>query len=499
MEVPIMAATGMFAAAAHAASLPGDQLSLVQLATEVVREWGALPEGASARRKAVLDAISASLGQVAAAARGAAERGDPPPPRLVALLRWTFATLASWSSEADPSKVSLVACLMTIGALSGDVHVLTGFSHATRENTELIEELAESIAHLGVDFSQKDSISVPLWEKETVERFIEADSVGDWGSVAGLWPRLEPASRPSIELQASVRLLLHLDLRRLARAMKDVSGTVASMQIIHSLSTTDRLRVALLAHNAHVDFAAVLLTLRGGQIEADVSGLRSKLLYRILRRTSADPILWKGWMGVIGRFPAHFQELQNVVGRVIAAGSSEAAEIYVEQLQLGPRTSPADSNRVAVTSCFSAFKAAADAGRQCDLWQKVHSRWSEWRFGANSRNGDLVRVIWSDLDYGVTRYALECIEPEARIRLQGEIVRKLNALISEWHTEKSDFISSWYRGLSELQPFAIAQAIAEGKADSQDFTQAFVPEIVQGSKFIEMMVGSDVERMFAPS
>jgi len=79
----------------------------------------------------------------------------------------------------------------------------------------------------------------------------------------------------------------------------------------------------------------------------------------------------------------------------------------------------------------------------------------EFRFGNGTST--LHHVSFSELDYAIVGYALECLSAEVRAVYISDTVSKCSFVATAWHATHRALSSECYRQLSLLQPFAYAE------------------------------------------
>lgn len=479
----------LLAVALDASASPGEVISPVELAAEAAQNWDK-PVGndQDAGRTIARAALAEALSQVMVSAQLSAARGEPPPGRLISLFRWLCSTLSSWSEEADSKRGQLAAALFVLTSFGINVEVLIKACPAIGANVALQAELAASISVVRTDYGNLNAPGMPLWEREFAERFIAADAAQDWIHLAEAWPRLEAASRPSSELSITVRLLAYTDCPRLAEALHSIKQMSVAMQMMSVLTLEQRLDAAARSKNPVIAFAALHQSFRRRSMP-ELPDTTNTATTELLCRASGDIALWRGWMAVFGRYPPNYAALQVPLGHALAQASSDAVAAYIETLALEPRNAPNDPSRIAVSACLKAFRERADTTRRKDFWLRAFQRWSAWRFKTSDRDVTFFELRWSDLDYAVYQYALECLSEAERLEREAAILMSLSTIGDHWHGSQSLVSTEWFRLLSELQPYANAQAVQGGLHAPDDVGHAFMPAGLQNNRYAELMFG----------
>jgi hypothetical protein len=85
------------------------------------------------------------------------------------------------------------------------------------------------------------------------------------------------------------------------------------------------------------------------------------------------------------------------------------------------------------------------------------------------------RQNWSDLDYAVVGYALECMTEAARSEAMESIRHQISALENHWYKSFSDIITAYNRLVSQFQPYAHASLVARNDGDWLPETNTYLP------------------------
>jgi hypothetical protein len=284
---------------------------------------------------------------------------------------------------------------------------------------------------------------------------------------------------------ATVRFLYRYDFSGLVAGLRDVRKTPVAMQLARVLGPEQRLRLALASANPYVQIAAAYRTLvddRGVTLQG-LTEEHESLLVELLLKVADDAGQWPQWMKALVRYPA----LQKPLGAVLSRGPESALQGYVASLWLFPKQANVEAGRQNVTECLRAFCAAASPDRRAALWKLAFERWNAWAFNKADPNQHLMAVNWSDLDYAIVAYALECMDEAVRNDAMLAIGREMETLEHRWHASLTDILTAWYRLLSQLQPYAHASTVAKNGGDWLPQGVSYMQNAVVQSKYLALM------------
>lgn len=263
------------------------------------------------------------------------------------------------------------------------------------------------------------------------------------------------------------------------------------MQVMEALNPEQRMETSRLSKNPLIGFVSIYLTFNAGA-KSDISDTCLAASADVFRNAADNIDIWRGWMSVFGRYPPRYSALQTSLGYALADVSIEAMSAYIETVALEPRKKPNDRSRIAVATCLAAFSERASTLQRHTLWQIAFRRWESWDFDAENGSAHLFEIHWTDLDYAVYHYIVECMTDAERYEQQARIFHELSSITNRWHLSASHMTSEWFRLLSNLQPFLNAQAIKDCQQAIDDMTRAYMPSTLHSNRYIEIMFGTAV-------
>jgi hypothetical protein len=387
----------------------------------------------------------------------------PPTPdekvRLVGLMRWLVRQLTAWRSADDPKRHRLAAFMVLARYCELNGAFWQNIPNSAGLNVELMRELSGRLAGLKVDIASDGRSSRPISDKEVVEGFRKADAEGKWVELAARWHQLGGLMPGNVLVSQAVKCLQRFDPNELAKAVSGMRGTVLTMQVVAPLTIAEGLALAIESRNPYVEFAAALRALPPKPSAEATEPTVQQLVAQLLCAVAGDGARWAQWMDGFNRYPLRYPTLQSPLGIALAAVPEVALEAYVDSIALN---TGAGEDRKLVAECLRAFHSSASAVRREKLWRLAHKRWSNWNFGRGDPAHKLTQIGYSQLDYAIVGYAVECLDPVERAEIDRRLMGELSSLPDKWHASYVDFVSESFRLLSLRQPYAHAAIIKPG-------------------------------------
>lgn len=408
--------------------------------------------------------------------------------RWAGLIRWLIDEFRRWRRADDSKREKLVALFVVTQSCDWNSEFWNALPADLSENNDLVEALATIVGGLNVAFMSRGAHTPPIWEMEEVERFRQADARADWVAVAECWKKFANAIFPSTIIMQTVRCLHRYGFDHLVKALSGLRQTPVAMQVAGALVDQHRLCLAIASDNPYVQFGCAYQALSKRPNSIQLSAPEQELLTALLLKVANNGDQWQAWMLIFNRYPARYPALQAALGRALAAAPELAIESYVSSINLTTNLIAAPrENRRYVAECLRAFREAADPTRRCTLWTMAQERWSGWRFDSHGHDKYLFEIGWSELDYAVVAYAIECMDDAGRKVAMDSIHRQLSVLDYQWHASLSDCITSWNRLFSQFQPYAHAAKAVLSTEDWLVEGRHYYPSDLQGQDYLKMM------------
>jgi hypothetical protein len=379
--------------------------------------------------------------------------------RWIATLRWVIRELRQWTPEGDEKHRKLIACLTIVRGCRRGASAWELFPEDIGRNLKLMEAMEAAVRSSKCSFSARGARKPPVWEQEAVDELIAADKKEDWLAIYELWPHFEATIFSNTFLDLAVSGLARFGFNRLLEATADIHETAAAMILAQALPTEQRLRVAAASKSEHIRFCFVLASVFRLPKTTRLDETSATILSDLLVGVASDADRWSKWMRAFNRYPVRHPALQVPLGRAVARIGNIQQRAYIDAIELG--TYPSEC-RDLVTECLTAFRDAAPPDVRRNLWEIGHQRWKAWHFGAEDEESLATGIVRSYIDYAVIGYVLECLTEDQRLAERNSIFERLSNIEHEWHASKIAMLSAWYRGLSELQPYLLAEHLTRG-------------------------------------
>jgi hypothetical protein len=390
-------------------------------------------------------------------------------------MRWFIRELCEWRIEADPDKRKLVTIFVVAQVCDWENKLWDWVPEEIESNSDLPRYLAELARSLGTMLTFPHGMNVPIWEREAVEAFKNADTRRDWVGIATGLLAIEYRLFPSTLLTQLVRCIDRCGLEHLVNAFSNLSQSIVAAQVADALTVEQRIRFATVSDNEYIEFAAIHQTTSSRNAPEELSLVEQVLLTELLLKVSTDGPRWVTWMRVFNAYPIRYPTSQVPLGRALADAAEPAIDAYVAEIILGMTPAKPDPARDRVAECLRVFQSGATLERRSYLWRRAHDRWSTWRFDQGNQSANLVEINWSNLDFAIVAYACECMSDVDREKIGETVWNELQQMEHQWHTSFVGAVTAWNRTLSYLQPFAHASHAIRNGEDWLPQTRTYLP------------------------
>lgn len=388
-------------------------------------------------------------------------------------LRWLLRELRAWKRSDDTGHRKLISLLM-VAQVAGPRSILWPLlPDDIGGNREFIAALEAAVRSSTVAFAARGQQPAPIWEREAVAVLSKADLEEDWVKIEYLWPKFAAAIVPDTFLAIAANGLARFRFDRLVAACSGLKQSPAAMMLANALPLETRLCVAAASRNPHVQFCFVLSSVLECPRRERLPQAAQHALTEVLRLVAADDLRWQSWMKAFNRYPVRYPAFHAPLGRALASLHEAALRTYVDAIELSVGQA---AGRSQVAECLEAFRVNAQDNQRQKLWEFAHQQWKAWDFEAGNADRALFHIGWSELDYAIVGFAIECMTAPQREAMIAEIVAKLSTVPNAWHASKADMLSSWYRVLSELQPYAHAARAASAEENWLATTGHYLPD-----------------------
>lgn len=382
--------------------------------------------------------------------------------RWAALVRWLIRELREWRSDLDPKRYKLAILLFTTACCDLDNYLWAALPDGIESNSDLLSVLEKYIATAKAGFSGRGMQLEPIWEKEVVERFMQADATGNWETIGEMWHYVRDAILPNLFCMQVSRCLYRYGSTRLISAVACVKQITFAVQVLRSLPVGGQLAVGCDSDNPYVEFACALEAFTHWRKSQRPNEAMQELLNRLLLKVAADQPRWQQWMKVFNRYPVRYPAIQVSLGQALAVMPAAAVETYIDTIDL---TVSPDDGRELVAECLRTFRTVANTDRAKFVWTRAYGRWSVWQFGVEGDGKHLTKISFSELDYAVVGYVVECMKDAERDTIRSDLFSRISTLTDEWHASIVDCFAVWYRLLSQFQPYSHGETVKQSGGD----------------------------------
>jgi len=369
--------------------------------------------------------------------------------RWVLLIRWISNGIQEWKPQNDLKYHKLTALFFAVEYCDIQNTFWECFSENYPKNKELAHVLMNLLGNIKHNFISTECMQPYIWEREAVEKFALADAKADWITVDEIWGSVTNASRPNLFIRQAVKFLYYFGLDHLKKASDNVRQVLIAKQIIESLNVSQRMQLACQSENPYIHFVCVYTTFYD-QRETLIDATIENMLVKVLSKIALDEAQWKSWMHVFNQYPLRREDMQAALGMTLAFAPSTAISVYVKTIILN-QTDASDASRNAVAKCLRVFSKNATPEVRKVLWETAYRRWKEWNFGLTESSDNIFRITYSEIDYAVVAYIVECMTNEKRAGIIDELKNNFFTLDNSWHASKSEYFTAHYKIFSELQ------------------------------------------------
>jgi hypothetical protein len=405
--------------------------------------------------------------------------------RWVALMRWFIRELQEWRLTNDPKFHKLTALfVVSMYCDNQDGDFWTALPNGAEQNDDLLCALEKLITRISCEFSVRGSGCEPIWERELVEKFKVADAQEDWPTISELWPSVKYSIIPNVFQVQVVRCLYRFGFESLVQALDGTRQIMLAMQFADSLDVGQRLLLGVRSNNPYIQFGCVYQTF---SYKPRMDGLcheEQQLVTQLLLKVAEDEALWKKWMQVFNRYPLRYPAMQRALGYALAVAPEAAIITYIESINL---STSRDGSRETVAECLRVFRTTASPDRAKAMWKLAYQRWSEWQFELTDKDRHLFEISYSELDFAVVAYAIECMTDVERDAMLNTLSNELHVLDNSWHESLSDCITCWNRILSQFQPYAHAAQVVLLEEDWLMKGKQYLPFDTKSEHYLPMM------------
>lgn len=402
------------------------------------------------------------------------------------LLRFLIEGLKNWTAKDDSHCHELVSLLLIAYFVMPNGEFWEFCPIEINKNDDLKDKVAMLIGVFSTDLGNAEAKDAPLWEKEMLKEFVQADATEDWQALSDLIPRFRSAIRPSILFISLVRCLQRLAPSLLATKSGSVNEIPVALFISSALPPGASLELALNSTSSRIQFVCVFELVSDSSIT--LTSLGQELLTQILTKVSQNFMQWNEWMRAFNKFPSRYPEFQIPLGHTLSGVEPDRIQSYIESHRMSPSL---DIARITVSNCLRAFAKKSSLPQRLLMWQCAFQRWNAWNFITQDNNNGLTDIARSVFDYAVVGFIVEAMSESTAESESDEIATTFHNAIQDWQPSLVHFNSVLYQQLSRYQPYAHAKVCRSKSCDFSTSVKYSIVNSVQQPYLAAMLLAVD--------
>jgi hypothetical protein len=371
--------------------------------------------------------------------------------KWTAMLAWFKQTLKEWTHIEDPDDSTLTSLLLIAHFCQKEESFWKGLPSEIIISDALLQSLSNLLAGLAIPNYETASLDWP--------QLRDAERSKDWVALDAALRSLS-FPQPTIFQMQVTDILSTYSPDTLEEAISSQHQVIIALQQQELLTLNQSLKIGANTKNSLIQFATLLKALSP---EAQKSSSEQYDATAFLQKLSQTPCEWSAALAMLVSSPRRSAHLHSTIAKVLANGSTSIQPAFVKHLNViadgGLRTCV---ERQAVSALLKEFHKIAPKNVRLSLWQELHEKWVNWRFGTSNEQRYLHELNRSSIDYACIGYAVECITAtELKIKIQ-EIEQKLSTLHHHWFRSVLPCKSEWFVLLSQLKIYKHASKVSLG-------------------------------------
>ncbi|HHQ4557462.1 hypothetical protein [Aeromonas hydrophila] len=253
-------------------------------------------------------------------------------------------------------------------------------------------------------------------------------------------------------------LLFHFNEKSLMSILDTRRDIPIMWAMMSQIEKCEAMHIALKTTNQSLKFSAIASALPFPE-RSNLTNIEAKKLTDIFLDLTMDDNLWQHWMKILNTYPSRYPHIQLSLGTALAKTTSRSAiETYFKAVHLYTADMH-DKGRKTISECLDIFSLHATQESKAIAWKYAYEIWIDWCFDVKKKDGFLFEIRGCCLDYAVTRYYLELIEPKQLKNIIEDLYDKIQNIDNVWHETSSKYTTYWYLQHSKLQPIYHAEEI----------------------------------------
>lgn len=403
---------------------------------------------------------------------------------LEGLLQWLIQELRVWDETEDKNAKRLAFIFIISNILIENLWELIPLCviNNPKLNTFLEGRFNEFQCNIVIPQQRQ----VPIWENEAAQQYIRAIHERDWQYLANKWhilgrsPKLDQANTFQYQI---FLFLLNYSPEHLISATNRYEDFISLMLICreHSFSLLQRFQLALDTTNELFRFILLFSLERNNNKYHDLTDAEAECFARIFQKIGSNSDQLRHWLMIFNRYPVRFPIFAEGFGVYVAKYASEAdIDLYSETIKVKAINSEHGyhDTRQILGKTFQKIAEFAESDVRKLFWSKCYCKWLAWNFGQAEEHYHLSAVHFSNIDYALVGYFIECQEQGDREEVVQNILKDVDSIFTKnWYGSQSGITTEFYNLLSKLQPVCYA-----GEVGKDELTSWLMkPEKIYGS------------------
>lgn len=369
--------------------------------------------------------------------------------KWTAMFAWFKRTLKEWNHKEDPNESTLTSLLLIAQLCQKEESFWKGLPSEIIISDALLRSLSKLLAGLAIPNYETASLEWP--------QLRDAERSKDWVAMDAALRSLS-FPQPTIFQMQVTEILSTYSPDTLEEAISSQHQVIIALQQQELLTLSQSLKIGTDTKNYLIQFTTLLKVLSKETQELSSEQYDATAF---LQKLSQTPCEWSSALAMLVSSPRRSAHLHSTIAKVLANGSTSIQPAFIKHLNIisdgGLRTCV---ERQAVSALLKEFHKIAPKNVRLSLWQGLHEKWVNWRFGTSNEYRSLHELNRSSIDYACVGYAVECItEAELKLKIE-EIEQNLSTLHHQWFRSVVPCKSEWFVLLSQLKVYKHASKVS---------------------------------------
>ena len=372
---------------------------------------------------------------------------------LTGLLRWLRSAIEKFQFDDD---ITLIAVLLVSAQLSDKRLLWREIQFKQKPNT-FFRKLQWLLGRFGIQFSTFGE-NVPIWEREAMEAFEEANQLGDFGHIESAWHQIMGSLIPSFLQKHSATCLAYQNFSRLVEFSNQVNSIVIAHNTLDALTINQALILADKSESIWVKFGGIFTVCKMRRMRDQnlLSKKSAKKFSKLILSISKVERQWSKFTVTFNRYPSRYPILHYSLGEAMADMTVTHWQTYLDSFD------GMDSHaRPSVSECLKKFYKTADSKSKKVFFKLVYDKWYEEVYCSDSERHHF-DIFVTPLDFGAVSHLVDQGNTEFIEEEISKIYSSIRNLKYAWYPSKSEAISRYNLLISVCQIFYHALSVIRG-------------------------------------